>query len=178
MTFQEAATFAGYCRWFESRLFEVVGAWVGVEDEPSVKLAFRAHSFQHGRHAEIWRERLPVVGSPDPAWDPAALTAPADDAVAALVDALARPADPSQTIERLVGVYRVALPHLVALYGDRLERASPTSDGPTIRSLRHILADELDAWREGERLLQPLLRTRADVERASSHQVALESCLL
>ena len=96
----------------------------------------------------------------------------------AFVEALAAPEAADLTIEKLVGAYRVLLPHAAVTYGDHLDNASPISDGPAIRALRLVLSDQRDQWHEGESLLQAQLRSEADVERAASHQLQLERLLL
>ena len=50
--------------------------------------------------------------------------------------------------------------------------------GPTMRALRLVRSDQLDHWHVGEALLQAQLRSDADVERASSHQLRLETLLV
>ncbi|HEX2272501.1 MAG TPA: hypothetical protein VHG90_01340 [Acidimicrobiales bacterium] len=166
---------AGHSRWLETRLYEVLGAWVAVEPDPEVKSAFAAHSLRHAWHAEVWRERVPKVAH----LDADALTVPAGEAVAGMVGALEEAAGADQTIERLVGVARLVLPRLVAAYRVRLEAAHPLADGPTVRWLGLVLADEGAALAEVDRLLQARLDGdgRPLVERAAAFQVALEPLL-
>jgi hypothetical protein len=161
---------AGAARWLDARLFEILGGWVASVPEPDVKIHFATGSAHHGWHATLWDERLPVLHDVDPAgWiRPAPGVEPAVAAIAAA----------GTTIERLVGVHRVLLPRLVGAHAEHLERASAVADGPTIRTLRFVLQDEQDDQRAGERLLHRLLRTRADVERAAAHQVAVEALLV
>ena len=85
----------------------------------------------------------------------------------AFVDALTEPEAPELTIEKLVGVYRVLIPHKIAAYTYHLNNTSQITDAPTIRSLGFILQDELDDWRDGEMLIQSLIETPAEVERAA-----------
>lgn len=161
---------AGAARWLDARLFEILGGWVASVPEPEVKIALATQAGHHGWHATLWDERLPTLHDVDPA----AWVAPApgvEPAVALLAGA-------DRTVERLVGVHRVLLPRLVAAHAEHLDRASPVADGPTIRTLRLVLSDEVEDQRAGERLLQARLRSRADVERAAAHQAAIESLLV
>ena len=173
------------------RAFEILGAWTASVPEPAVKAALATHSRQHGWHAELWHDLLPVIGeagsgSSGPVRNAergngpgeASFIAPPSAAHISFVEALAAPEAPELTIEKLVGVYRVLVPHAVTAYGQHLDRTSPVSDGPTIRALRLILSDQVDHWHEGEALLQAQLRSDADVERASSHQRPLERLLV
>ncbi|HLF41649.1 MAG TPA: hypothetical protein VI854_09285, partial [Acidimicrobiia bacterium] len=79
-----------------------------------------------------------------------------------------------QTIEKLVGVYRVLLPRKIAAYTYHLNATSRITDAPTIRSLGFILGDELTDWQEGEMLLQGLIQSDDDVERAARRLAELE----
>jgi hypothetical protein len=170
MDLHATARRAGAARWLDGRLFEILGGWVASVAEPEVKIALAAHSSHHGWHATLWDERLPTLHDVDPAsW-----IAPAPGVEAAVE----RIAAATATVERLVGVHRVLLPRLAAAHAQHLDVSSPVADGPTIRTLRLVLQDELDDQREGERLLQALLRAPADVERAAAHQAAVESLLV
>jgi len=164
----DAARVVGGYVWLEERLFETLGGWAPSVTEAGVKLHLDADSHHHAWHASLWRQRLPALRE----LPSEEFVAPASPAAEALVAALHMS---STTIERLVGIYRVLLPRQVARYQRHRERASAITDGPTIRALDLILADELDDWRRGEFLVQQLLRSPEAVERASAHQAALET---
>ena len=175
LTLEDAARVAGHCRWLEARLFEVLGAWVTAEDDAEVKAMLAAHSLRHAWHADVWRDRLPLVAH----LDPEGLTAPAGEGVAAVVDALAEASGDDQTVERLAAAARFVLPRLAAAYRSRMEAAHPLADGPTVRWLGLVVADEAAALAEAERLLEARLDRgdRAAVERAAAFQVGLETLL-
>jgi hypothetical protein len=78
---------------------------------------------------------------------------PADAATAEQIDSLAAA---TGTVERLCSLYEVVLPGLIAVYTDHLERSTPVTDGPTIRALRLVLADEEEDARTGARVLRSL----------------------
>lgn len=159
-------------RWIELRLFEVLGQWVATVPEVEVKMALVRHSFEHAWHAELWHGRPPGGrgAGPDHA-------APANAHVAAFVDAMVEPQARDQTVEKLVGVYRVLIPHKIAAYTYHRDNAARVSDGPTIRSLELVLHDEMEEWRDGEMLIQSLLAGEEHVRRAAAHQARLESLL-
>jgi hypothetical protein len=110
--------------------------------------------------------------------NPERLTKPANDAVVVFMDTLTEPEAADQTIEKLVGVYRVLIPHKIAAYTFHLNNTSTITDAPTIRSLKLVLNDEFEDWRDGEMLIQSLLETEEEVRRAADHQAKLESLLL
>src|SRR4029453_9773811 len=82
------------------------------------------------------------------------------------------------TIEKLVGVYRVLIPHKIAAYTYHLNNTSTITDAPTIRSLKFALQDEQDDWRDGEMMLQSLIDSDEAVQRAVDHQAKLQKLLL
>jgi len=170
----ESARRIGAYAWIEMRLFEALGGWVATVPELDVKLRLGTHCYHHAWHAELWHKRLPELRE----MKPDRLVVPANDDVAAFVEAMTEPEAPELTIEKLVGVYRVLLPHKIAAYTYHLNASSEITDAPTIRSLKFILGDELDDWRDGEMLLQSLMTTPEHVQRAAEHQTRLESVLV
>lgn len=153
--------------WAETCLFETLGRWVASTDEPEAKLLFDRHSQHHAWRARQWWDRLPVLA--DVERD--RLIQPPTPAAAAVATALARLDD---TVSRVAGVYRVALPRLFAAYHHHRLRADPASDGSAIRTLDLLMPDVAGDWREGEVLLQLLLRDPTSVDRAAAAVASLE----
>jgi hypothetical protein len=171
---EETARRVGNYKWIEMRLFEALGGWVATVPELDVKMRLGTHCYKHAWHSELWHKRLPELRE----MNPDRLTVPANDEVVAFMAALTEPEAPAQTIEKLVGTYRVLIPHKIAAYTFHLNNTSTITDAPTIRSLKLILADEFEDWRDGEMLIQSLLESDDDVRRAADHQARLESLLL
>jgi hypothetical protein len=171
---EESARRVGNYKWIEMRLFEVLGGWVATVPELDVKIRLGTHCYKHAWHAELWHKRLPELRE----MNPDRLTQPANDAVVAFMDAVTEPEAPDQTIEKLVGVYRVLIPHKVAAYTYHLNATSTITDAPTIRSLKFILIDEIDDWTDGEMMLQSLIRTSDEVERAAARAQRLEALIV
>jgi hypothetical protein len=59
-----------------------------------------------------------------------------------------------------------------------MNNTSEITDAPTIRTLKLALADEFDDWRDGEMLIQSLIETPEEVDRAAIHQARLEKLIL
>jgi hypothetical protein len=173
-TVEESAKRVGHYKWVEMRLFEVLGGWVATVPELDVKLRLGTHCYHHAWHAELWHKRLPELRE----MNPERLTAPPNDELVAFVDALTDPEGPDLTIEKLVGAYRVLIPAKIAAYTYHLNNTSTITDAPTIRSLKFALADELDDWRDGEMMLQSLIETEDELQRAVDHQAKLQRLLL
>lgn len=170
---EESARRVGHYKWVETRLFEVLGGWVATVPELDVKLKLGTHCYHHAWHAELWHKRLPELRE----MNPDRLAVPPNDALVAFIDAVTEPEAPEQTIEKLVGVYRVLIPHKIAAYTYHLASTSSITDAPTIRSLNHALQDEMEDWRDGEMLIQSLLDAEEKVQRAADHQARLEKVI-
>ncbi len=175
---EESARRMGAYRWVESRLFEILGAWVATVPELDVKATLAVHAREHAWHAELWHEHLPRAGK----MSPEGLTRPTNEDVANLFTAMAEPEGggndgTGRTIEKLVGAYRVLVPRMVVAYSAHLAACSAITDGPVIRALRLIVRDELEGWARGEAMIQSLLGTEAQVRRAADRQASLESMI-
>ena len=173
-TVEETARRVGNYKWIEMRLFEALGGWVATVPELDVKMRLGTHCYKHAWHSELWHKRLPELRE----MNPERLTQPANDALVTFVEALTEPEKPDQTIEKLVGVYRVLIPHKIAAYTYHLNNTSTITDAPTIRSLKLVLNDEFEDWRDGEMLIQSLIETDEEVDRAAAHQASLEKLML
>jgi hypothetical protein len=188
LTLEDRARRVGHHLWLEMRLFELLGGWVATTPELAVKPVLAAHSRHHAWHAELWHGHLPRLAGRDPG----ELVVPHHEGLVDALDALDPDGVPRDgdgagpdgageapaTVERLVGVYRVVLPRLIAAYRDDLAGASPVADAPVMRSLRFMLADELDDWQEGEALVHDLVRSPERARRAAAHQAHVESLVV
>jgi len=173
-TVEETARRAGHYKWIEMKLFEALGGWIATVPELDVKLRLGTHCYHHAWHSELWHKRLPELRE----MNPERLTGPPNDELVTFVEAMTESEAPELTIEKLVGVYRVLIPHKIAAYTYHLNNTSTITDAPTIRSLKFALQDELDDWRDGEMLIQSLLSTSAEVQRAADHQGRLEGLMV
>ena len=152
---EESARRIGHYVWIETKLFEALGGWVATVPELDVKMRLGTHCYHHAWHADIFRKRLPELRE----MRPERLSVPPNDAMVEFAAALVEPEAPELTIEKLVGVYRVLLPHKIAAYTFHRNNTSAITDAPTIRLAQLRPQDELDDWRDGEMLLQSLLET-------------------
>ncbi len=171
---EETARRIGHYKWIETKLFEALGGWVATVPEMDVKLKLGTHCYHHAWHAELMHKRLPELRE----MKPERLTVPPNDELVAFVAAMTEPEEADLTIEKLVGVYRVLIPHKIAAYTYHRNNTSTITDAPTIRSLDLMLRDEFDDWRDGEMMIQSLIETPDDVRRAAAHQARLEELMV
>src|ERR1700712_4614119 len=59
LTLRETAAVVGHLAWVESRLFSLLGAWVGQVPELEGKRVLPRHSQHHGWHAQLLVDLLP-----------------------------------------------------------------------------------------------------------------------
>src|SRR6478609_7888242 len=118
---EESARRVGHYKWIEMKLFEVLGGWVATVPELDVKMRLDTHCYHHAWHSELWHKRLPELRAQ-----------PANDELVAFVDAMTEPEAPELTIEKLVGVYRVLIPHKIAAYTFHLNNTLSFTGAPTL----------------------------------------------
>jgi hypothetical protein len=171
---EETARRVGHYKWAEMKLFEALGGWVATVPELDVKMRLGTHCYHHAWHADLWHKRLPELRE----MNPERLTGPPNEAMERFVAALTEPEAADMTIEKLVGVYRVFIPHFISAYTFHMNNTSEITDAPTIRVFKLVLVDEFDDWRDGEMLIQSLIETPDEVERAAAHQARLEKLLV
>ena len=171
---EETAKRVGHYKWVEMKISEPMGGWDATIPELDVKLRLGTHCYHHAFHSELWHKRLPELRE----MSPEKVTVPPNDAFAVFIEALSAPEGSDQTIEKMVGMYRVLLPHLIAAYTYHRNNTSTITDAPTIRSLDFCLQDDMEEWREGEMILQSLIETPQDAKRAADHHAELTSLML
>ena len=173
LSFEESVRVLHRYQRVEARLFEILGGWVQIEPDPEVRRVFAVQAHHHGWHAQLWQERLPSARGAAP--EVPDVVAPA---LEAFLEELARPVAPDSGLERLVGVFRVMLPHTITTYRRHLAVTSPVADGPVIRALRLALRDDLDDWQEGEALIQARVCSHDAPRRSAEWQARLEAHLV
>jgi hypothetical protein len=123
-------------RWLEERFMRILGGWIALTPELPVKLLFGRHVWDCAQHADLWGRRLPELRSP------AHQGQPPSEGFARLVDRIDGLQARSESIERVVAIYRVLKPHLISAYESHLAGANPVYEPPTRRILMRCLDEE------------------------------------
>jgi hypothetical protein len=123
-------------RWLEERLMRILGGWIALTPELPIKLLFGRHVWDCAQHADLWGRRLPELRSPAHQGEPP--SAEFARLVALVEERQAR----HESVERVVGIYRVLKPHLVTAYEVHLGEANPVYEPPTRRILSRCLDEE------------------------------------
>lgn len=130
--FEAAAARHARYRAVERRLFEVVGGWVPVVEDPATKLCLRALSFRHAWRAELWEDLLPVASAGETDAGPVAAEPPGagEPAVAGLLGAVAAIEDGPPRVGALAGS---VLPLLARTYEEEPAHLTVAAGGPARR---------------------------------------------
>ena len=124
----------GQHTWMCRRLFEVMGTAVAKTPDLEAKLMLGVHCYHYSSHAERFEALLPTPVDEHPY---GVANAPTGGAAACL-DAIA---NATTTVEIMVGIYRVVLPHFRGLARHHDAQCNPVTDAPTIRALDGLLMD-------------------------------------
>lgn len=168
---EDSARLLHHYRYAVERMMRILGGWLALTPEMSAKLLMGRHVWDNAQHADAFGKRLPELRAH------AEASEPASPAFVAFVDALESPEAPHQTVERLVGVYRVLKPHLLATYERHLARTNAVYEPPTRRILERCIEDERRHVAAGETILRHLLATPELGARAAARQGTLAGLL-
>ncbi|HEX9747911.1 MAG TPA: hypothetical protein VGB86_05835 [Methylomirabilota bacterium] len=149
----ESAKTVRHYRYAVERMTRILGGWMALTPELSAKLLMGRHVWDSAQHADAWGKRLPELRAA------AQISEPANARLVAFLDAVDAAERPEQTIERVVAIYRVLKPHLLATYEAHLARANAVYEPPTCRILARCIEDERRHVAAGETVLRHLLRT-------------------
>jgi len=159
-------------RYVVERTMRALGGWIALTPEISAKLVMGRHVWDLAQHCDAFGRRLPELRAH------AQVSEPASPDVVRFMDCLEEPERRDQTVERLVGVYSVLKPHLLATYRDHLARANSVYEPPTRRILVRCIADEERHIADGRTIMEHLSTDASAGARAASRQRCLEELLL
>jgi hypothetical protein len=168
---EASARLARSYRYAEERMMRTLGGWIALTPELPVKLLFGRHVWECAQHADAWGRRLPELRAR------AHESQPSSDAFVRFMDLLDAREAPEESPERVVGVYRVLKPHLVATYASHLDAANATYEPPTRRILERCLVEERRHAGAGAVLLGRLLKDEPARARVVAWEAELASAL-
>jgi len=167
----ESARVIRHYRYAVERMMRILGGWIALTPELSAKLLLGRHVWDNAQHADVLGKRLPELRAH------AQVSEPVNAGFVAFMNALEAPERPDQTVERLVGVYRVLKPHLIATYEDHLRRVNSVYEPPTERILTRLIEDERRHVAAGWTILRHLASAPALAERGETWRARLEDLL-
>lgn len=143
LTVQQNLQLLGKYRYAEIQAMELMGSWAYTMVHPEIKIAFGRHMYQDAVHADLIGKRIPELKGRSKQYQ---YIAPSDEYVK-IVETVWK-ADGE--LRRMVGLYRVLKPAVIAALRKHLSNIELPADEPTAYILRHIADEEEDhvAWAE------------------------------
>ncbi len=158
-------------RYAEERMMRMMAGWIALTPEIAVKLEMARQVYEDALHTDALGKRLPELRAP------AQVSKPANENFVTFIQELEDKEEWEDTIERLIGIYRVLKPHLISHYSAHVSAANPVYEPPTIRILARMLEEETEHVDKGMVLLRDLLDSPEKHRRASKWQAHLEDLL-
>jgi hypothetical protein len=159
-------------RFAEERMMRMMAGWIALTPEIAVKLEMAKQVYEDALHTDALGKRLPELRAQ------AQVSKAASEQFASFIQEIEDKEQWEDTIERLVGIYRVLKPHLIAHYSAHVTAANPVYEPPTIRILAKLLEDEKAHVEKGLVLLEDLLDSPEKSRRAGQWQAHLEELLV
>jgi hypothetical protein len=153
----------------ETRLYEMCAAFMNPTPEWEVKCALSLHLYLDGEHSQALRQRVAELRRP-----PLYLDQSPDARLEAFLDEALRA---QNTIEVLVGIFRVIRPALLAAYENHLKETNPLFDYPTVRLLKVAVDEEAQMIEWGEAALKAVQKTPKDQKAAEAWAAHLQAYL-
>ena len=153
--------------WIEKRAMEVGLFWLASTPEWEVKEALGLHVHLDADHAADIRVRVSEMRNPMPRMD----VSP-DPAIDQFFDELLTAQD---TVEKIVGLYGVLKPALLAAYQAHYEKSNPVIDHPTRRMMKHILIEEEEMMAWGEKAVTAVTQSPSAQAKADQFQAHLNA---
>ncbi len=167
---QSAAYIMNY-RYAEERMMRMMAGWIALTPELQVKLEMARQVYEDALHADAFGKRLGELRTQ------AQISKPPNQAFVTFMNTIEDKEEWEDTIERLVGIYRVLKPHLIGHYSAHIEAANPVYEPPTLRILARLVEEEKRHVERGLVLLDDLLDSPEKHRRVSQWQGHLEELL-
>ena len=163
-------------RYAEEWTMMMLAGWIATIPELPVKTGLGKVIWETAQAADVLGKRLPELRCGRKS---VSASESANQAFADLIQEIARPETPDQTIAKLVGVFDVLKPHLIDIYERTMRETDQICDAPTIELLEDIVRKTRRHVSWGKEVLDRLCDTDAKRsarrERESELRVVLEA---
>jgi len=161
-------------RYAEEWAMMIMGGWIATIPEVPVKTGLGKIIWETAQAADALGQRLPELRA---GRNVKTASRPANKGFADLVQAVASPGEPEETIEKMVGMFAVFKPHLIEVYEKTIHGTDQVCDAPTIELLEDIVRKTRRHVAWGTEVLDRLCDTDAKRDRARRYQARLEEQL-
>jgi hypothetical protein len=147
------------------QLVHLFGGWCARVPEMSIKILIGTHIWDNAQHLEAIHQRLKELRYPSE------LPACPSLEYGRFLDEL----DEAQnSLEFLVGIYRILKPRLISAYQWHIAQCDPLIDEPSIHVLKRMIADEAANIVQGNAAIEVLMKDSKAAEAALKWQAKLE----
>jgi 1,2-phenylacetyl-CoA epoxidase catalytic subunit len=167
---RQGATYISNYRYAEERMMRMMAGWIALTPQIQVKLEMARQVYEDALHTDALGKRLPELRAQ-------VASKPPNAEFVTFMNAIEDKEEWEDTIERLVGIYRVLKPHLIAHYSAHSATTNPVYEPPTTRILQRLVEEEKLHVERGLVLLNDLLDTKEKHHRAIEWQSHLEDLL-
>lgn len=167
---RQGAIYVSNYRYAEERMMRMMAGWIALTPEINIKLEMARQVYEDALHADALGKRLPELRAQ-------IASKPPNDQFVTFMNAIEDKEEWGETIERLVGIYRVLKPHLVSHYSAHVAATNPVYEPPTTRILQRMVEEEKLHIERGSVLLGDLLDSAEKHRRAVNWQAHLEELL-
>ncbi len=168
---RQSASYIMNYRYAEERMMRMLAGWIALTPQIPVKLEMARQVYEDALHTDALGKRLPELRSQTQ------VSRPPNEAFVVFMNTIEDKEEWEDTIERLVGIYRVLKPHLVSHYSAHLAAANPVYEPPTLRILARLVEEEKAHIERGLVLLDDLLDSPEKHRCAANWQLHLEELL-
>ena len=158
-------------RYAEERMMRMMAGWIALTPELAVKLEMARQVYEDALHTDALGKRLPELRAQPQ------ISKPPNEAFVTFMNTIEDKEEWEDTIERLVGIYRVLKPHLISRYNSHISAMNPVYEAPTLRILQRLVEEEKVHVERGSALLDELLDSKEKRLRAAQWQSHLEELL-
>ncbi len=170
LTVQQNLELLGKYQYVEIQMMELMGSWAYTMVDPEIKIGFGRHMYQDSVHADLLGKRIPELKGRSAHFH---CIAPSNEFTQLLEKTWRMEGD----LLRMIGLYRIVKPALVAAYETHLQSVELPADEPTAYILRHITDEENDHVAWAEQIIARLTHETADDGSIASLQAELSKDL-
>ncbi len=149
-------------RYAEEWTMMMLAGWIATIPELPVKTGLGKVIWETAQAADVLGKRLPELRCGRKS---VSASESANQAFADLIQEIARPETPDQTIAKLVGVFDVLKPHLIDIYERTMRETDQICDAPTIELLEDIVRKTQRHVSWGKEVLDRICDTDAKRQR-------------
>ncbi len=165
-TVQQNLELLGRYRYTEIQFMELMGSWAYTMVDPEIKIGFGRTLFQDSVHADLLGKRIPELKGRSQHFH----SIPPSDGFVRLLEKTWKASD---ELLRMVAIFQVLKPELVAVYRRHLERMELPADEPTANIIQLIADEEQDHVDWGGKVIDRLLELSNRSEEAHSWRESL-----